>query len=282
MGEKTRALDLKTTSPALIEALRAEWARLANETLARHNAALIDHRSHKRRGLEVLPTKHEGSKVTWLRRERDVVTARAAENDAIKRRNADLARAKRATVVTGPVPEIVPTPIQRLAEMIEQAEAADRKFYEFEASYMDALEQHRIVAKRVDQFDLNVRRAEEQAERAPTFPALCAAQSDVKETRAVAEQAKSELSDVRRVADRLRELLEAATQTANNLWRRVRSLIVEIRDGNSEEITPGQMEIETPHHRINLVSGEVVRITDAVSADPWDEDGEEDILTQEM
>ncbi len=96
MGEKTRALDLKTTSPALIEALRAEWARLANEALSRHNAALIDHRSHKRRGLEVLPTKHEGPKVTWWRRMRGFFSGRAGENEKIRVGNAPIIERLRA------------------------------------------------------------------------------------------------------------------------------------------------------------------------------------------
>jgi hypothetical protein len=94
MGKKTRDLDVKTTSPALIEALRAEWARMANEALARHNAAQIDHRSHKRRELEVIPTKHEGPKVTWWRRLRagdedwpDGFMDRARENEEIRSRN---------------------------------------------------------------------------------------------------------------------------------------------------------------------------------------------------
>jgi len=106
MGEKTRVLDLKTTSPALIEALRAEWARLANEALSRHNAALIDHRSHKRRGLEVLPTKHEGPKVTWWRRMRGIFTDRAEENEKIRSWNAPIIERMRARA-------------QRIAEMAE-------------------------------------------------------------------------------------------------------------------------------------------------------------------
>jgi len=102
MGKKTRDLDVKTTSPALIEALRAEWARMANAALARHEAAQIDHRSHKRRELEVLPTKHQGPKVTWWRRLRavdedwaDGFMDRARENDEIRVRNASIIKRAR-------------------------------------------------------------------------------------------------------------------------------------------------------------------------------------------
>jgi MobA/MobL family len=63
-GAKTRELDRKQTAGPLIEEARAKWAEIANRALEREgHAARIDHRSLEARGIDRIPTIHEGPAV---------------------------------------------------------------------------------------------------------------------------------------------------------------------------------------------------------------------------
>jgi hypothetical protein len=92
--EKTRVLDSAKTGSAEIEHCRARWAALVNEVLERAGKKeRVDHRSHRRRGLEEIPTLHEGPMVRAMAR-RGVVLERAKLNADISNVNSDLRRAK--------------------------------------------------------------------------------------------------------------------------------------------------------------------------------------------
>lgn len=96
-GAKTRSLDVRSSSGQLIRQLRQQWSDLVNDALARADADVrVDHRSHQARGLETHATRHEGPKVTWLRRERGILTDRACENDALRAANRDIQTAAAA------------------------------------------------------------------------------------------------------------------------------------------------------------------------------------------
>ncbi len=91
----SRAFDAEKAD---LRRLRAEWARIANKRLAEHaertseQAVTIDHRSFKDRGVEYVPTVHEGQRPTP---ERVAANAEAREtNRAIDRILAELRRLK--------------------------------------------------------------------------------------------------------------------------------------------------------------------------------------------
>lgn len=59
--EKTRELDAMTTGPAEIRKLREQWSEFVNHALtARSIEGRVDHRSHKDRGIDLIPTIKEG------------------------------------------------------------------------------------------------------------------------------------------------------------------------------------------------------------------------------
>lgn len=88
------------------ERWRAEWARMCNAALeAAGSPARVDHRSNERRGIDALPTRHEGPAVTAMERRaqaagdgaaRGPVTERRAENLRVRGLNARAAEAARA------------------------------------------------------------------------------------------------------------------------------------------------------------------------------------------
>ena len=70
--------------------MRGLWAERANEALARAGEeARIDHRSHAERGLEILPTVHEGPTARAMA-ERDKIVERVQLNRDVKAANAEL------------------------------------------------------------------------------------------------------------------------------------------------------------------------------------------------
>lgn len=96
---------------ARLAADRAAWADLVNAALERAGSeSRVDHRSNRERGLEAVPTVHEGSAVTAMERRagadagdgRPAATDRRRLNDAIRALNARLAAvaaaARRAAV----------------------------------------------------------------------------------------------------------------------------------------------------------------------------------------
>lgn len=78
MGEKTRELDVKASAAVEVEALRERWAEMQNRALALAQVPeRVDHRSHKRQGIEQEPTVHMGPAATAIERraEREAMQA---------------------------------------------------------------------------------------------------------------------------------------------------------------------------------------------------------------
>ena len=66
-GQKTRILDDRKTGAAEIVEIKAFWADLCNRELKIHNSpARVDHLSNAERGLDALPTIHEGPSASAL------------------------------------------------------------------------------------------------------------------------------------------------------------------------------------------------------------------------
>lgn len=82
LAAKTRILDDRKTGAAEVEAIRAQWGEICG----------MDHRSHKARGIERLPTIHEGKRSTHARRRTGWISSIAKENQDIKDTNRELER----------------------------------------------------------------------------------------------------------------------------------------------------------------------------------------------
>lgn len=88
-NSKRQSLGLGTTQDE-IKTIREAWANIANNALMREGIKeRIDHRSFENQEIEQIPTKHEGAKVTNLRR-KGVVVGIAKLNDEIKAENEKL------------------------------------------------------------------------------------------------------------------------------------------------------------------------------------------------
>ncbi len=68
-GEKTRSLDVASTSGPIVEEIRADFARMTNRALeAKQIAERVDHRSYARRGINQIPGRHLGPVRTAIAR----------------------------------------------------------------------------------------------------------------------------------------------------------------------------------------------------------------------
>jgi hypothetical protein len=98
-GEKTRELDDRKLGSQEIEHCRGRWAALVNDVLDKaKRPERVDHRSHRRRSLDAIPTVHEGPMVRAMAR-RGVLLERAALNAEISKLNSDLRRAKKEATI---------------------------------------------------------------------------------------------------------------------------------------------------------------------------------------
>ena len=95
LGPKTRQLDVSSTASVEVEALRASWAAIINQALAKaHIPDRVDHRSFERQGKSIEPTVKMGPVITAIERRAlrsdhlgtapDAVTTRGKLNAAIK------------------------------------------------------------------------------------------------------------------------------------------------------------------------------------------------------
>lgn len=100
-GQKTRILDDRKTGAAEIVAIKAYWADLCNRELKLHNSpARVDHRSNEERGIKALPSIHEGTSATALKK-RHAYSARASENARRKEINQIMAGARAEVARSG-------------------------------------------------------------------------------------------------------------------------------------------------------------------------------------
>lgn len=82
LGAKTRQLDDLKVGPELVEAMRAEWAAICNQYLAKYGTN-IDHRSYERQGLDKLPQIHLGQAAEELEA-KGIRTERGDYNRAVR------------------------------------------------------------------------------------------------------------------------------------------------------------------------------------------------------
>jgi hypothetical protein len=77
-GKKITALDSPMTSGREIEACRAMYARMVNETLQAHGLEPTwDHRSHDRRGIDTAPSRHLGPAAAAMARQGKAINRKA-------------------------------------------------------------------------------------------------------------------------------------------------------------------------------------------------------------
>lgn len=95
LGPKTRQLDVSSTASVEVEALRASWAAMINQALAKAQVPdRVDHRSFERQGKSIEPTVKMGPVITAIERRAlqskhpgavpEPVTTRGKLNAAIK------------------------------------------------------------------------------------------------------------------------------------------------------------------------------------------------------
>ena len=112
-ARKTEALK----STEWLEEVRGLWAERANEALARAGEeARIDHRSHAERGLEILPTVHEGPTARAMA-ERDKIVERVQLNRDVKAANAELLQLEKER---GQVAQAIERLLAKARETIEK------------------------------------------------------------------------------------------------------------------------------------------------------------------
>lgn len=80
-GEKTRILDSAKTGSEVVEEIRATFAAMTNEALAKHRPEkFVDHRSYERRGIDVQPQIHVGPNQDGDRAEQNAAIIAAREH----------------------------------------------------------------------------------------------------------------------------------------------------------------------------------------------------------
>lgn len=81
-GRKITALDSPKTSGREIEAIRAMYAKMVNEALAKHGLEPTwDHRSNQRRGIDTAPSRHLGPASAAMARKGKAIDRRPQGND---------------------------------------------------------------------------------------------------------------------------------------------------------------------------------------------------------
>jgi len=88
LGTKTRELDDLKTRKAHLLRIRGKWADFCNEYLQFYGE-IIDHRSFKDQGIDLLPQIHVGSAATTMAR-RGLETERGALNQEIQKNNSEI------------------------------------------------------------------------------------------------------------------------------------------------------------------------------------------------
>lgn len=202
-GQKERSWN----SDALLLHWREQWAIHANRALeqAGHDAR-IDHRSHKDRGIEEVPTSHYGPAVSGLlaRREQSHVADRVAEQAAavIARQ---LLNAQAAA--------------ERLRIQAEQAQADVQREMEAELE-LERVQALREAAERAER-EAQVRAAAEAAERAMQAAETAKAQALAAEQAAqAAERTKAiqAVSEALNEQERAQRAVDAAERKRQALW----------------------------------------------------------------
>ena len=134
-GPKTRILDDRKTGSAEVEAIRAQWGAICG----------MDHRSHKARGIERLPTIHEGKASTHARRRTGWISGIAAENQRIKDTNAELERMESMKEDLERAAEVEEETIRQLRREWEEEKAREARHAAWqEANRREAMVRHAL------------------------------------------------------------------------------------------------------------------------------------------
>ena len=117
LTEKTRILDTKQTGAAEVETIRAQWGAVCG----------MDHRSLKARGIERLPTRHEGKASTHARRRTGWISSIAKENQRIEATNTELERMEYMIDELEAAARIEEENIQKLRKQWEEEKAREAR-----------------------------------------------------------------------------------------------------------------------------------------------------------
>ena len=135
-GAKTRILDDRKTGSAEVEAIRAQWGEICG----------MDHRSFKSRGIERLPTIHEGKRSTHARRRTGWISSIAKENQDIKDTNRELERLEAMQQDLERAAQIEEETIRRLRKEWEEEKAREAR----EAAAQAAARRKAMLAQAID------------------------------------------------------------------------------------------------------------------------------------
>ena len=136
LAEKTRILDDRKTGSAEVEAIRAQWGAICG----------MDHRSFKSRGIERLPTIHEGKRSTHARRRTGWISSIAKENQDIKDTNRELERMEQMKQDLERAAEAEEETIRRLRKEWEEQKAREAR----EAALEAAARRKAMLAQAID------------------------------------------------------------------------------------------------------------------------------------
>lgn len=139
-GPKTRILDDRKTGAAEVEAIRAEWGGICG----------MDHRSHKARGIERLPTIHEGKRSTHARRRTGWISGIAEENQRIESVNRELERMEMTKNELEAAAAIEEENIRRLRREWEEQKAREAR----EAALEAAARRKAMLAQAIDYINI--------------------------------------------------------------------------------------------------------------------------------
>lgn len=140
LAEKTRILDDRKTGSAEVEAIRAQWGAICG----------MDHRSFKSRGIERLPTIHEGKRSTHARRRTGWISSIAKENQDIKDTNRELERLEAMQQDLERAARIEEENIRRLRREWEEQKAREAR----EAALEAAARRKAMLAQAIDYINI--------------------------------------------------------------------------------------------------------------------------------
>ena len=144
-GEKTREWDDRKLGKETVTHWRAEWAMLANRALERAGRSeRIDHRSHADRGIEAMPTSHQGPAVTDMIRRGKASASEVAARQAQEQAAAAQARAEQAAAAAD---------LAKVQAMLDEAQeqaahqAAEQRRKDAEYQRLLSLDSRRLLSE---------------------------------------------------------------------------------------------------------------------------------------
>jgi len=140
LAAKTRILDDRKTGAAEVETIREQWGGICG----------MDHRSHKARGIERIPSKHEGKASTHARRRTGWISGIAEENQRIESVNRELERMEMTKNELEAAAAIEEENIRRLRREWEEQKAREAR----EAALEAAARRKAMLAQAIDYINI--------------------------------------------------------------------------------------------------------------------------------